>query len=218
MIIEGTAKSLEERVFETLEDEILSGKLKSGEALTELSLSDRLGVSRTPIRGALQRLADEGIVDMLPNRGAVVVGVTERDLVDIYKIRMRLEGLSAAIAAERMSEADKKRLADSVELSEFYMKKDDAEHLKELDTEFHSIIYAATGSRMLSKMLSNMHKSIKSYRKMSLSVGGRHEKSIEEHRDVLNAILVGNSAEADRLMSEHISAALDNILKSLNAE
>ncbi len=218
MIIEGTAKSLEERVFETLEDEILSGKLKSGEALTELSLSDRLGVSRTPIRGALQRLADEGIVDMLPNRGAVVVGVTERDLVDIYKIRMRLEGLSAAIAAERMSEADKKRLADSVELSEFYMKKDDAEHLKELDTEFHSIIYAATGSRMLSKMLSNMHKSIKSYRKMSLSVGGRHEKSIEEHRDVLNAILEGNSAEADRLMSEHISAALDNILKSLNAE
>ena len=216
MIVEGTAKSLEERVFDTLEEEILSGELKSGTALTELSLSDRLGVSRTPVRGALQRLADEGLVDMLPNKGAVVVGVTERDLVDIYNIRMRLEGLAARDAAERMSSADKKRLADSVDLAEFYIGKHDVEHLKELDTEFHAIIYAASGNRMLSKMLSNMHKSIKSYRKKSLSVEGRHERSLKEHRDILRAIEAGDSEAADKLTYAHISAALDNILLSLN--
>lgn len=215
MIIKGTAKSLEERVYETLEEEILSGKLECGAALTELSLSERLGVSRTPVRGALQRLADEGLVDMLPNKGAVVAGVTERDLIDIYKIRMRLEGLAARTAAERMSEEDKSRLRDSVELAEFYIRKNDAEHLKELDTEFHAIIYAATGNKMLTKMLSGMHKSIKSYRKMSLSVKGRHECSVKEHRDILRAIEHGDADEADRLTNAHISAALDNILASL---
>ena len=216
MIVEGTAKSLEERVFDTLEEEILSGELKSGTALTELALSERLGVSRTPVRGALQRLADEGLVDMLPNKGAVVVGVTERDLVDIYNIRMRLEGLAARTAAERMSDEDKKRLADSVDLAEFYIRKNDFEHLKELDTEFHRIIYAATGNRMLSKMLTGMHKSIKSYRKKSLSVEGRHERSLKEHKDILRAIQMGDGEAADRLTYAHISAALDNIILSLN--
>ncbi len=216
MIVEGTAKSLEERVFDTLEEEILSGELKSGAALTELALSERLGVSRTPVRGALQRLADEGLVDMLPNKGAVVVGVTERDLVDIYNIRMRLEGLAARTAAERMSDEDKKRLSDSVDLAEFYIRKNDFEHLKELDTEFHRIIYAATGNRMLSKMLTGMHKSIKSYRKKSLSVEGRHERSLKEHKDILRAIQMGDGEAADRLTYAHISAALDNIILSLN--
>lgn len=216
MIVEGTAKSLEERVFDTLEEEILSGELKSGTALTELALSERLGVSRTPVRGALQRLADEGLVDMLPNKGAVVVGVTERDLIDIYNIRMRLEGLAARTAAERMSDEDKKRLSDSVDLAEFYIRKNDFEHLKELDTEFHRIIYAATGNRMLSKMLTGMHKSIKSYRKKSLSVEGRHERSLKEHKDILRAIQMGDGEAADRLTYAHISAALDNIILSLN--
>lgn len=218
MIVEGTAKSLEERVFDTLEEEILSGELKSGTALTELALSERLGVSRTPVRGALQRLADEGLVDMLPNKGAVVVGVTERDLIDIYNIRMRLEGLAARTAAERMSDEDKKRLSDSVDLAEFYIRKNDFEHLKELDTEFHRIIYAATGNRMLSKMLTGMHKSIKSYRKKSLSVEGRHERSLKEHRDILQAIEMGDGEAADKLTYEHISAALDNILLSVNEQ
>ncbi len=212
MIIAGTAKSLEERVFDVLEEEILSGKLKSGDSLTELSLSERLGVSRTPVRGALQRLADEGLVDMMPNRGAVVVGVSEDDLVNIYKIRMRLEGLAARSAAERMTDADKKRLADAVELSEFYIRKDDAEHLKELDTEFHGIIYGSCSNKMLTKMLAGMHKSIKTYRKLSLSVSGRHAKSLEEHRDILRAIERGDADEADRLTSNHIAAALDNII------
>jgi DNA-binding FadR family transcriptional regulator len=131
---------------------------------------------------------------------------------------MRLEGLAARCAAERISDEEKKRLRDSVELAEFYIRKNDAEHLKELDTEFHSIIYAATGNRMLTKMLAGMHKSIKSYRKMSLSVKGRHEKSVEEHRDILCAIEAGDADKADMLTHAHISAALDNILTSLNSE
>ena len=84
MIVDGNAKSLEERVYLTLEEEILSGKLKRGDTLTEISLSNRLGVSRTPLRGALHRLAEEGLVEIIPNRGASVVGVGREELIDIY--------------------------------------------------------------------------------------------------------------------------------------
>ena len=212
MIIDKKSASLEEQVTSTLEEEILTGKLASGTALTEQSLSARLGVSRTPIRAALHTLAEEGLISLVPNKGAVVVGVTRDDLVDIYKIRMRLEGLASATAAVRISEGDLARLRNSVELAEFYINKNDTEHLKELDTEFHSIIYRASGNRMLNKTLSELHRKITSYRKMSLAVPGRLERSVGEHREILGAIEARDAERADRLTSEHIAAALENML------
>lgn len=212
MIVDKNAKSLEESVYLQLEDELLSGKLKRGDTLTESSLSTRLGASRTPVRAALHRLAEDGLVEISPNRGAVVLGVTSEDLVDIYKIRMRLEGLASREAAQRISEEDKEKLTDSVELSEFYIKKKDAEHLKELDSEFHDIIYRASGNRLLYKTLSDLHRKIKSYRKLSLTVTDRLERSVLEHREILSAITSGNAEEADRLTALHIEAALANLL------
>ena len=154
MIINKDTSSLEARVYAELEEAILSGDLKKGEALTELGISEKLGVSRTPVRGALHRLAEEGLIEVSPNRGAVVVGVTIDDLIDIYRIRMRLEGLAAAMAAVKMTSEGKKALSESVELSEFYLQKQDPEHLKELDTTFHGEIYRACGSRNLCRILS----------------------------------------------------------------
>lgn len=212
MIVSNNAKSLEESVYLTLEEEILSGKLKKGESLTETSLSTRLGVSRTPLRAALHRLAEEGLIEVTPNRGAVVVGIGEEELVDIYKIRIRLEGLASAEAAKRINEEDLKRLRDSVELSEFYISKQDAEHLKELDSEFHSIIYKASGNRLLCKTLTELHRNIQFYRKRSLAVADRLEKSIAEHREILSAIERGDAEAADRLTSAHTEAALNNLL------
>lgn len=213
MIVNKNAKSLEESVFFALEEEILSGKLRRGETLTETALSQRLGVSRTPIRGALSRLGDEGLVEIHPNRGAVVVGIGDEELKDIYKIRIRLEGLASAEAAVRISESDLDRLRHSVELSEFYIAKRDTEHLKELDSEFHSIIYEASGNRLLCKTLSELHRNIQFYRKRSLALGDRLEKSVGEHREILDAIERGDAEAADRLTSAHIEAALNNLNK-----
>jgi len=212
MIVDKKSASLEEQVASTLEEEILTGKLRAGEALTEHSLSLRLGVSRTPIRAALHRLSDEGLISLTPNRGAVVVGVTREDLVDIYNIRMRLEGLASATAADRISEEDLGRLRESVELAEFYISKSDTEHLRQLDTEFHSIIYRASGNRMLNKTLSDLHRNITSYRKLSLTVPGRLERSVGEHRQILEAIAARDCERADRLTSEHVASALENML------
>ena len=212
MIIDSGAKSLEEQVFNSLEEEILTGKLKKGDTLAEISLSKRLGVSRTPLRAALHRLAEEGLIEITPNRGTVVIGVGKEELIDIYKIRMRLEGLASREAAMKISDEDKKKLRDSVELSEFYIGKQDTEHLKELDSEFHNIIYRASGNRLLYKTLSELHRNIKAYRKLSLAVPERLEKSVTEHREILSAIEAGDADTADALTFRHIEAALDNLL------
>ena len=208
--------SLEEKVFLQLEEEILLGKIPIGSSLGEVAISARLGVSRTPVRSALHRLAEEGLVQILANKGAVVTGVSREDLIDIYRIRVRLEGLASAIAAERMSKEEIESLRDSVDLAEFYIKKQDTERLKELDTDFHVAIYEASGNKLLSKTLSELHKKIRTYRKMSLDVPGRLENSVYEHRGILDAIEAGNAAEADRLTSLHVEHALDNIMCALD--
>ena len=215
MIVEGKSPSLEEHVYARLEEEILSGLVARGTALTEISLSKRLGVSRTPVRGALHRLAEDGLVEITPNRGAVVVGINAEDLVDIYNIRMRLEGLASALCAKKITKEELLEIEESIELSEFYIKKKDAEHIKELDTAFHSAIYRISGNRLLAKTLSELHKKIKAYRKLSLNVPGRLEKTLEEHREILKAIAEGDSERADRLTSLHIERALQNMLSQV---
>ncbi len=212
MIVDNVAKSLEESVYYKLEEEILSGALKKGDTLAEISLSRRLGVSRTPVRGAMHRLAEEGLIEITPNKGAVVIGVNDEDLVNIYKIRMRLEGLASREAAERISGEDKAQLSELVELSEFYLARNDLERLKELDSEFHNLIYRASGNRLLEKTLSELHRNIKTYRRLSLTVPERVILSVKEHREILSAILSGNKEEADRLTFLHIEAALSNLL------
>lgn len=214
-MIRQSSTSLEEEVYLRLEEEILGGVLKKGDSLTENSLSERLGASRTPIRGALHRLAEEGLIELVPNKGAVVIGVTADDLMDIYAIRMRLEGLASAQAAKKISNEDKKILCEAVELSEFYVGKRDPERLKELDSQFHNTIYRASGNRLLYKTLSELHRSIRGYRKLSLTVTDRLKASVTEHRAIYEAIAAGDAEAADRLTSGHVAAALENLLSTI---
>lgn len=206
------ASTLEEKVYNILEDQILSQKLRAGDSVTEMKLSKELGVSRTPVREALQRLDREGLIKLRPNKGAVVVGISERDLIDIYKIRTRLEGLAARIAAENADETLIRQLSDNIELTEFYMSKGNIEKLKDLDSDFHDIIYSYCQSRILGKTLSELHRYIVCYRKLSLSVKGRLERSLAEHREIVEAIKKGDADGADSLMSAHVELALSNLL------
>ena len=214
MIVDNQSASLEEKVFLTLEEEILSGELTKGDSLAEIALSKRLGVSRTPIRGALHRLKEDGLVEITPNKGAVVIGIDKEDLIDIYKVRNRLEGLASASAAKNITTEALSKLRESVELSEFYINRGDTERVKELDTTFHQIIYKASGNRQLEGILTELHRKIKTYRKLSLSVAGRVERSISEHREILLAIENGDSELADRLTACHIERALENLISA----
>ncbi len=218
MIVDLKSPSLEEMVYSRLEEEILSGELVSGSALGEIALAKRLGVSRTPIRSAIHRLAEEGLVEVVPNKGATVIGINTADLIDIYRIRKKLEGLASSLAAERITEEELDKLIETVELAEFYINKNDTEHIRELDTVFHSVIYKASGSRFLSHTLSELHRKIKSYRKRSLAVPGRLAKTAEEHREILEAIRARNAEMADKLTSLHVQRALENMLSSIGCD
>ena len=215
MIVDSKSPSLEEMVYLRLEEEILSGELPRGKSLGEIALAKRLGVSRTPIRVALHRLWEDGLVEIQPNKGATVLGINVNDLIDIYKIRERLEGLASSLAAVRISDEGLERLSSLVETAERDIEKNDTEHIKDMDTVFHSIIYEASGSRFLSRTLSELHKKIKAYRKRSLGVPGRVEKSTREHREIFEAIKAGNAEEADRLTSLHVQRALENMLSAV---
>jgi len=215
MFIDEVNSTLEGRVFQELEEDIINGKYKEGDAITEQKISDDLGVSRTPVREAFHRLEKEGLLKLVPNKGAVVIGVTVNDLVDIYKIRMRLDGLATRMATLNITEEDKIKLTENVELTEFYISKNDTEKIKNLDSSFHEIIYNASGSRIISKILSDLHRSTKRYRKISLSVPKRLPKSIEEHKRILQAVLSGDCDAADSLASLHVEHALENVLAAI---
>ena len=211
MIRQGSA-SLEARVYNEVREALLCGQFKKGEWLTEHMLTQKLGVSRTPVRSALQRLAEDGLVSMTPNRGAVVIGIAKEDIVDIYRIRMRLEGLASAMAAEKITDEAKQKLSENVALFEFYVQRQDTEHIEELDTAFHSMIYEASGSRTLERILTDLHSNTKAYRSQSLCVPGRLARTLEEHKEILGAILTGNAEKAEKLTSAHIERAMENML------
>lgn len=207
--------SLSVRVFEQLEERILSGEIRPGQSLIELKLSAELGVSRTPVREAIRMLEQKGLAEIIPNKGAVVLGVDYKDLLDIYTIRTYIEGLAARWAAEHITEAQIKELREIIDLQEFYYIKDYAEQINELDSRFHERIYEYCGSRTLEHMLRDLHHMIQHFRQISISATGRAEKAIEEHRAILEAICEKNPAEAERLTVAHINNAKENLIRLL---
>ena len=144
--------SLGGRVFQKIREDILSGKYKEHDELRETTLGKELGVSRTPVREALRQLELEGLVAIIPNKGAYVTGISQKDIKDIYVIRSMLEGLCARWAAQHISGEQLDELEEAVLLSEFQMKKGsgfNAEQITLLDGRFHTILYEASGSRIL---------------------------------------------------------------------
>ena len=213
MILETDDRSLRIRVFNAIENAILSGEYKDGESLNELRISKELGVSRTPVREALMQLELEGLVNNIPNKGAVVVGVSEQDTRDIYEIRVRIEGLASRLCTEKITEDELRALEKIVDLQEFYLMKNDTEQLWKLDGDFHKIIYDASRSRPLRFMLSNFHNYIKKARDDSLRTEGRAEKTVAEHREILKAIMEKNGALAEELTAQHITNAEVNLFR-----
>ncbi|MBR3289987.1 MAG: GntR family transcriptional regulator [Clostridia bacterium] len=202
--------SLRARVFRELENAIISREYREGDALNEIRLSEQFGVSRTPVREALMQLELEGLVRTIPNKGAVVVGVSEQDVADIYDIRLNVEGYAIRRFAERATEADVEELGGVVELQEFYLQKQDMRQIWLLDTQFHRVVYDGCGNRTLGQMLIGYHNCIKRARDLSLKTAKRAAKSVAEHRAIWQAVRDGDAAQAEKLMLEHIRNAREN--------
>lgn len=204
--------SLRGRVFHKIREDILKGKYRQNEAMKELQISKELGVSRTPVREALRQLELEGLVTIIPNKGAVVSGVSAKDIEDIYAIRSLIEGLSAKWAAENIGEAQLNELEEIVYLSEFHLKKGHIEQLYELDNKFHEMLYEASGSKILRHVLSDFHHYVQRVRKTSLAEPERAEKSIAEHKAILEALRSKDSEAARGLTNVHVQNTSKNVI------
>lgn len=211
-MIEHKTVSLADQVFEHIETDILSGKYTRGEVITESKLSAELGVSRTPIREALRRLSQEHLIEE-SGKGSVVIGISEKDLEDIFLIRKKLECLAAELAAEKHTQEQLDELKETLELQEFYLTKQDAEHIKHMDNKFHEMLYKLTGSTIFYDTLVPLHKKIQKYRKASVQSGSRAEASVEEHREIYEAIAAKDSAAASEFALKHVENAYNHIKK-----
>lgn len=199
-------------VYKQIEQAILDGDMAPGTSLAEVKLSQELGVSRTPVREALMQLELEGLVKTVPNKGAVVVGVTASDVDDIYTIRMRIEGLAARRAAEGIAQDQLEALREIVELQEFYVSKKDPLQVWHLDNRFHETLYEGCGSRPLKQILTLFHNYIQKAREATVRAG-RAEASTQEHRDILNAIVARDPNEAERRMVLHVTNARNSFFE-----
>ena len=203
--------SLADCVFQRLENDILSGKYAYGDVLTESRLSEELGVSRTPIREAIRRLEQENILRE-SGRGLVVQGITHEDVADILNIRLQIEGMAVRRAVTHMTDEEKRQLMEAVELQEFYVSRQDPEHIQEQDHQFHERIYAGCGSLTLQTTLVPLHRKAQKFRRASVERPERAGESAAEHRAIAQAILDGDADKAERLMVEHIGKAKLNMI------
>ena len=214
-MIEHKSISLADQVFEHLETDILSGKYQKGEILTESKLSLELGVSRTPIREALRRLEQEHLIEEAP-KGVIVVGISDKDLADIFEIRAALEGKAAYLAAQNYTEEQMNVVREALEFQEFYLGKQDPDRIKSMDSRFHETIYKMSGSTIFYDVLIPLHKKILKYRKASVSDSSRAAASVAEHRAIYEALLARDAQLAERLISEHLDNAYKHICKKEN--
>jgi DNA-binding GntR family transcriptional regulator len=206
--------SLRGRVFHRLREDILSGKYKENEELREVAIGEELGVSRTPVREAFRQLELEGLIQIVPNKGAYVTGITAKDVKDIYMIRSSLEGMCARLATQNITPEQLEELEENVYLASFHASKGHMEQMAELDNRFHHILYEACDSKMLENLLQDFHQYVIRIRKKTLSTKERGIASNEEHRKIMEAIKAGDSVKAQQAATVHMENAYDNIVKN----
>lgn len=206
--------SLRGRVFNKLREDILSGKYQEHEELKEVAIGEELGVSRTPVREAFRQLELEGLIQIVPNKGAYVTGITAKDVKDIYMIRSYLEGMCAKLVTEKITDEQLDELEENVYLASYHASKGHMEQMAELDNRFHHILYEACDSKMLQKLLQDFHEYVMRIRKKTLSTKERGIASNEEHKQIMEAIKQRNADEAERLANLHMNNAYENMVNN----
>ncbi len=195
---------LRDVVFNTLRQAILHGDLKPGERLMEIKLAKQLGVSRTPIREAIRMLELEGLVVMIPRRGAAVAQITKQDLEDVLEVRCSLEELAVELACTRITGSELKKLHDVLRDFEHACDTNNLQILAEKDVEFHDIIFESTGNRRLIQLLNNLREQMFRYRLEYLKDETSHDRLLLEHKTIENDIRNHDVESARQHIKEHI--------------
>ena len=204
-IAENAYLPLRDVVFQTLRQAILKGELQPGERLMEIKLAERLGVSRTPIREAIRKLELEGLVVMVPRKGAAVANITEKDTKDVLEVRRTLEMFAVEVACDRISGEQLEQLKKAAKDFEASKGSMDVIRIAETDMQFHEIIYEATQNERLVQMLNNLRENMYRYRIEYLKDSNYYDSLMSEHREILEAIEAGDKHRARACMESHIN-------------
>ena len=209
---------LRDVVFNTLRRAILNGKLKPGERLMEVHLANRLGVSRTPIREAIRKLELEGLVIMIPRRGAEVARITEKSLKDVLEVRRALDALSVELACERITQPDLERLGEACRNFERAVRGEDASVIASADVALHDIIVEATGNRRLQQLVNNLSEQMYRFRFVYIKEENQHDNLVAEHREIYESILNCDSERAAAAARLHIDNQEKSIIRQIRLE
>ena len=209
---------LRDVVFNTLRQAILTGELKPGERLMEIHLADRLGVSRTPIREAIRKLELEGLVVMIPRKGAQVAKITEKNLKDVLEVRRALDTLAVRLACKRMDETYKKQLREACDEFAKVVKCSNTKDITEADVRFHDIINQSTGNDRLIQLVNNLAEQMYRYRLEYIKDAAYHKRLVDEHEEIYNAIMEQDEERAAKAVVVHIDNQEASILEHLNLD
>ncbi len=193
--------------YQLIRKDILQNKFAVGEKLTEQVLCDRYEMSRTPVREALRQLELEGLIEMVPNRGAFVLGLSPQNLRDLYDMRRDYEVLAVRWAIERMTDEDLARLEEAYEFMEFYTMKNESDKMLNINTQFHELIYAAAGNRILQNTLSTYQAYIKLTKTNTAYVDGYLDEVLQEHKAIFEAFKARDPEAGAKAIAHHIDNA-----------
>lgn len=199
------AKRKSEELRDQIEELIAFGKLPPGTHLDETELAERFGVSRTPIREAFNQLASNGVIEILPRRGAFVPRFGAEELVEMFEVMAELEGMCGRLAARRLTEAERAELAKVHEESRTIVEEGDPDDYYALNDRFHGIIYEGCHNSFLMEQVWNLRKRLRPYRRLQLRVRGRIMSSFQEHEQIVQAINEGNGQQAEELLRGHVA-------------
>lgn len=216
-MVEFRTSSLADQVFEKLENDIVHGVYPRGEIITELKLVEQLGVSRTPIREALRRLEQEHLIEDI-GKGSVVLGITEENLMDIMDIRIHIEPMASYYATINRTEKGIAELSHIIDLQDFYCAKHDVEFLRREDEDFHDSICQMCGRSVIIDTLLPLHRKTRKHRKISEHDYARQQRSLQEHKEIFEAISSGNAELAAELTARHIEQAKNNMIERLKGK
>ena len=209
-----------DQLRQVLEEEIASHQLAPGSRLEEVALAERFGVSRTPIREALQMLSASGLVVLRPRRGAVVASLSLERLLEMFEMMAEMEAICGRHAAQRMTKSESISLQKQHDICGQAVHTNDEDRYYEGNVRFHGRIYAGAHNQFLANEVKRLHHRLQAYRRLQLRSSGRMAESYAEHTKITNAILAGDGDLAGRLLRGHVSIQGNRFgdwLSSLNA-
>ena len=209
---------LRDVVFNTLRQAILRGELKPGERLMEIQLANKLGVSRTPIREAIRKLELEGLVLMIPRKGAEVAEITEKSLRDVLEVRRALEVLAVQLACEKVTNEEIRELERVAKEFQQVVNSSDITEIAEVDVCFHDIIYTATDNQKLIQLLNNLREQMYRYRVEYLKRDGVFPQLIAEHEAIIRHIENNEKEKATEVMCRHIDNQVETVIDVIRAK